>query len=241
MKRRHLLLLGAMALWLAGATGCRTLYYPEPDNAGHLRRYMDLEHGGGPFQKIAYGPVERLAGKRKLVVMPLDTGLDVRIEWFMNAGRVERELARAITAAGTALREELAQEFVVLQDRSFADRETIIVTAMVTDLAAVRLPGTPDTGWRRWFPPTPRAAIEIAVRLPGEEEPLIRIKDWRAGRQKVRSRVSDGTPFGDLRTIFHYWGQNLADIMGQEARRDPETVRDDERPGFLHLPDDDFD
>lgn len=234
MNRLPVLLLAIAALFSSFGLGCATLYYAEPPNAGHLRRYRDMGRGTH-FRKTAYGPVEHLRGRRKVVVMPVQTSLEVRMEWFMRSGRMERELAQAITAAGAALRQELAAEFVVLQDPSFIDPETVIVSAMVTDLAAVRMPGAPDVGWRKVFPPRPRAAIEIAVRVPRQEEVLIRIKDWRSGRKRTATPVEDRTDFGSLRTIFHFWGERLTDMLADEARKEP-TERE-ERRGFLHIPD----
>jgi len=63
------------------------------------------------------------------------------------------------------------------------------------------------------------------VRRGGGRAPLVTVKDWRAGRQRLS--VPGGEPngaFGDMLTIFRSWGVRLTGLLVAVTGRDADRT-----------------
>ena len=199
---------------LATLGGCGWLLpRAEPNDSGFLGNYPRLDPGK-QLKKVYVAPNISLGGLDKVWVRPFDIAVPARAPWFDSDTHTPADLAAFLYNAREAFNTELASRFRVLPDRTFADESTIIVSAQITDVSVVPLPGKPRPWYDYLFPASVYAGIEIAVSRAGGRDPAIEIKDWRTGAQPLRRKMASGLgPYGDLLTIFYFWGGRLRQVL----------------------------
>ncbi len=208
-------LAGAALCWAAAA--CGALPQGEPDDLDTQRSFRNAAEGRF-FRKEIITTQTPLLGCRKVFVKRVQVAPQV-VKAMQDAGRAEEDLAWLVTSAGAALRSELSKAFLVLQDSSFADAQTLIVDLTLTRLAPVAGPNDKVAWYAAPFEPGAAAAMELAVIPYDGRGPVVRVKDWRSGRQDLPGLAGlDGSARSDMVTIFCYWGRSLRDLLVQEAR-----------------------
>ena len=215
---RRFLVLPALLLAL---TGC--LSRGEPADSEYLRHYRDLAPGTR-FEKVYADPNISLAGLKKVWVRPVQITIPARKPWFDSEDHSPGELAAFLFNVREAFDAELSTGFRVLPDGSFADEQTIVVSAQITDLSVVPLPGKPMPWYDRLFPSRVYVGIEMSVYRCGAREPAFEIKAWRTGAQPIRRAMEPGLgDYGRLLTIFYFWGDRLRQFLVEATRKPPET------------------
>ena len=206
----------------AGLAGCETLFSEgEPRNSGLLKRYDGLVPGKY-FRNEAVARDMPLRGLTQVYLKPVQVAIPPRITWLRNAGRLETDLTRIMTGMGRALRQELSTGFIVLQDASFVDRRTIVIEVIATRLSAVNLPEEHPPLKRRLFPTRASAGMEATAGLVEARTRAVRVKDWRSGRQEISRTVpAELGQYGDMLTIFHFWGRRLRDLLLEQTGAKP--------------------
>jgi len=208
--------MACVACWFA--VGCSVLPQGEPDDTGAQGSFRDAADGRF-FRKEVVSSRSPLAGYRKALVRRVQVDPKVVAAW-QEAGRTEENLTWLVTSAGAALRSELAKGFIVLQDASFGDAQTLVVDLTLTRLAPVAGPGDKTPWYEAPFAPGAEAAMELSVASRDGRTALVRVKDWRSGRQNLSGLAGlDNSARSDTVTIFCYWGRSLRDLLVYEARK----------------------
>ena len=208
-------LAGAALCW--ATAGCGILPQGEPNDLDPKRSFQNAAEGRF-FRKEIVSAGASLAGCRKVFVKRVQVDPEV-VKGMQDAGRAEEDLAWLVTSAGAALRSELAKGFLVLQDASYADAQTLIIDMTLTRLAPVAGPNDKVAWYAAPFEPGAAAAMELTVIPYQGRGAVLRVKDWRSGRQNMPGLAGlDGSARSDTVTIFCYWGRSLRDLLVQEAR-----------------------